>query len=163
MCCELNYICPRLCLKTHLSGSRWGCICWCFVTLCPFVGVFYATEQALFNIRRPVLWSFHLDQKDTVWGFINVGAPFEPNLFLGKNHVIYTLPVIIVVVTGSALQINLPYVRVTLVVPPLWKNCSDTDEEHLPKVDVRKPETARIVTEKNITESIMYLHAHTDT
>lgn len=51
----------------------------------PFVEVFYATEQALFGYsRRPVL-CFHLDHKDIVSDLINVAAPFEPDLFLGKS------------------------------------------------------------------------------
>lgn len=46
---------------------------------------------------------------------------------------------------------------------PLWKSCSDTDEQSLPKVDVRKQLLSdyESVTEKIVTENIIYLHAQT--
>lgn len=111
----------------------------CYVA--PFCRSFLCNRTSSFRYyRRPVLWSFHLDHKDNVTDFINVSAPFEPDLFLGKSmsfvqHFHHHCG------TGQCSS-NQPALRNNDAsgVPPLWKSCSDIDEERLPKVDVRKQE-----------------------
>lgn len=141
---------------THLSGSHWSCISLCFVILRPFVDVFYAMGQALADITHPVLWS--LLKVD----FINVSAPFEPGLFL--ENPCTTFPVIIIVVHGSAGQPPLRNSDVSMALP-LWKSCSDKDEECLPKVDVRKRQTPDCLMHfrVNTTQNVTCLHAYADT
>ncbi len=104
---------------------------------------------------------FPLERKDNVSYFINVCAPFEPVLFLGKSQSFVQFPVIIIVVKGSALQINLPYVTVTRVERRLSGRAAVTDEQCLPKVDVRK-QLYQIVSyrEKKYLRSMHCMHRH---
>lgn len=53
-----------------------------------------------------------------------------------------TFTATIVVVEGSALHLNRPYVTSDASrAPSLWKSCRDKDEQVLPKVDIRKLHT----------------------
>lgn len=116
-------------------------LCLCFFILPPFVEVFYATEQALFNIRHAVLWSFRLDHEDKCFRFYYQCSLWAKS-FLRKIHVVCTTSSHQHCCTGQCSS-NQPALceRDISAVPPLWKSCSDRDHEYLPKVDVRTPQT----------------------
>lgn len=94
--------------------------------------------------------------------------PFEPNLLEGKSipsvHFLFSFTY-----RAVLFKSNQPALRKSDVSgkPPLWKSCSDTDKEFLPKVDARKKATiisdSLVCYRENISQSVMYLHAHTDT
>lgn len=91
-----------------ISSLRLTCKLFVFVfSRSLFVEVFYATEQTLLDITPSVV---KFPQR-----FYYCPCSLWARLFLRKIHVHSSTFPVIVVVQGSALQINLPYIRVTLV------------------------------------------------
>lgn len=144
-------------------------LCYVYAFLyCPLLQKFSMQPNKLFSILDMQCCEVS-DQimRINVSDFI-ISAPFEPNLFLGKSISCVQHLVISIVVQGSALQINLPYVRETLVqcrlsgraaVTGIMNICQRQMSEHHKLLC----HIVWSVTEKYIRKNIMYLHAHADT
>lgn len=143
MWCKLNYICPRLCLKTHLSGSKRKLYLLMLCYVASFCRSFLCNRTSFFLNIIDTQCCDVSTQITKMFPILLLSVLSLSQIFSQENPChLYNISSHHCCCTGQRSS-NKPALRNGDVsgVPPLWKSCSDIDEELLPKVDVRKQQT----------------------